>query len=66
MKQPKILRFRVTYFYNHPRIGFSNSITVDALDEEQAKEKAVKEISMCYGSDMLKRFNITTATPVRL
>jgi len=38
-------------------MGFNNSITLDALNKEQAIERAKKEIEMCYGSSMLKKFS---------
>lgn len=49
-------RYTITYFFNHSRMGFSNQITVEATNEEQAREKARAEVSQTYGSKMLKRF----------
>lgn len=53
----KLQSFTIAYTFNHSKMGFNNSITVDALNKEQAIEKAKKEVSMCYGSDMLKKFS---------
>jgi hypothetical protein len=37
-------------------MGFNNSISVEALNPEHAKENAKREVSQCYGSKMLPRF----------
>lgn len=50
-------QYRIEYFFNHSKMGFSNSVTVYAIDEKQAADKAVSEVSGCYGSGMLKRFS---------
>jgi hypothetical protein len=52
----KLQKLTIVYTFKHSKMGFQNSITVEALNYEQAIEKARKEISDCYGSDMLKRF----------
>jgi hypothetical protein len=57
MNIPKIQSFTIVYQYNHRSMGFQNSITVNAIDKEKAMEQAKKEVSMCYGSDMLKKFS---------
>ena len=49
-------KITVTYFFHHSKMGFSNQITVDALNEEHAIENAKREVAMAYGSGMLKRF----------
>ncbi len=49
-------KFQVLYNFRHSCMGFQNSITVEAINEQQAIEKARKEVSMCYGSGMLKNF----------
>ncbi len=46
----------VIYNFNHSKMGFSNEITVEAISEEQAIEKAKVAVSECYGSKMLKKF----------
>jgi len=53
--QPKPVK--VVYYFNHSKMGFSNEITVTAICDEQAIDKAQSEVSGCYGSSMLKRFS---------
>ena len=50
---------KVTIIYNFKdsKMGFSNEITVTAINDEQAIDKAKDEVSGCYGSSMLKRFS---------
>lgn len=50
-------KFTIVYSFNHSKMGFNNSITVEAMNHEQAIEKAKNEVSMCYGSKMLKKFS---------
>ena len=52
----------VGYSFNHSRMGFNNSITVEALTPVEARLKAELEVSMCYGSKMLKRFTFNEPT----
>lgn len=53
----KIQKFTITYSFNVlKKQGVSNSITVEALNREQAIEKAKKEVAMAYGSGMVKKF----------
>lgn len=47
----------VIYQFNHSKMGFQNSITVDALDNNHALEQAKTAVSETYGSKMLKRFS---------
>lgn len=49
--------YTVIYTFKHSKMGFNNSITLDAINEDTAIEKAKHEVSMCYGSGMLKRFS---------
>lgn len=49
--------YTIVYTFNHSKMGFNNSISIEALNYEQALEKAKREVSMCYGSKMLKRFS---------
>jgi len=53
--QPKPVK--VVYYFNHSKMGFSNEITVDAICNEQAMDKAKDAVAGCYGSSMLKRFS---------
>lgn len=57
MAHIKLQSFTITYTFNHSKMGFNNTITLDALNKDQAIEKAKKEIEMCYGSSMLKKFS---------
>lgn len=50
-------KYTVIYTFKHSKMGFNNSITIEALNKEQALEKAIAEVSQCYGSGMLKRFS---------
>ena len=47
----------IVYFFNHSKMGFSNEITVEAICNEMAMDKAKLAISECYGSSMLKKFS---------
>lgn len=47
----------VIYSFKHPNMGFQNSVTVQAIDNIQALEKAKEAVSETYGSKMLKRFS---------
>ncbi len=53
-----IKKYRVTYQFTRSSFCFQNSVTVDAISEEQASDKGMAEISMCYGSGMTKYFKI--------
>lgn len=50
-------KYKIVYSFNHSKMGFNNQITVEANCYDQAIEKAKKEVSMCYGSKMLKKFS---------
>jgi hypothetical protein len=52
-------KYRIIYTFNHSRMGFNNSITVTALNVDQAIEQAKSEVSGVYGSAMLKRFSFS-------
>jgi len=56
--------FRVVYNFKHSKMGFQNSITVTALNLEDATKQAKDAVSECYGSKMLPRF--TFNQPVAL
>lgn len=49
--------YTVVYFFKHSKMGFSNSVTVNAISLEDATKKATEAVSGCYGSGMLKRFS---------
>jgi hypothetical protein len=53
----QLQKVTVIYQFHNSRMGFQNSITVDAISNEHALEIAKKEVAMCYGSGMLKRFS---------
>ena len=53
--QPK--KVTVIYTFNNSKFGFNNSITVDAINDQQAIDKAKYEVAGCYGSSMLKKFS---------
>ncbi len=46
----------IIYQFNHSKMGFQNSVTVTAINDEQAIDKAKDEVSGVYGSGMLKKF----------
>lgn len=50
-------KYTVIYEFNHPKMGFQNSITLDANSPNEAIEKAKEEVSTTYGPKMLKRFS---------
>lgn len=52
----QVPKFTIVYSFNHSRMGFNNSVTVEAMNYEQAVEKAKIEVSGVYGSSMLKKF----------
>lgn len=53
---PRIKKVTVVYNFNSSMMGFNNCITVEAISDEQAIEKAKKAVAECYGSGMLKKF----------
>lgn len=66
MKQTvKYNDYRVTYFFNHSKMGFSNSVTVNAMNIELAIEQAKKEVAGCYGSKMFNKFSFGNAEIVK-
>ncbi len=56
-KTNNMKKITVVYEFKHSKMGFQNSITVDANDNESAIEKAKEAVSEVYGSDMLKKFS---------
>jgi hypothetical protein len=53
----KFKKYRILYNFNHSKMGFQNSITVIALNVDDAIKDAEKQVSEVYGSAMLKRFS---------
>ena len=49
--------YRIIYSFNHSKMGFNNSITVEALNVDYAINEAKRQVSEVYGSKMLKRFS---------
>lgn len=60
--QYPIKKVTVIYNFNNSKFGFNNSITVDAICDQQAIDKAKNEVACVYGSNMLKRFSFKVAT----
>ena len=54
--QTTFKQISITYFFNHSKMGFSNSVTVNAISIEDAMQKAKDAVSGVYGSSMLKKF----------
>lgn len=50
--------YLVEYVFNNSKFVFSNSVIVNATNEDKAKEQALTALSECYGSKMLKRFTL--------
>lgn len=53
----KLKKYRILYTFNNAKFGFQNSITVTALNVDDAIKDATKQVSEVYGSEMLKRFS---------
>jgi hypothetical protein len=51
-------KYRFTYQFHSSKFGFQNSITIENINEDFAKKQAMREIELCYGSKMVKRFSI--------
>lgn len=50
-------KYRIIYSFNHSKMGFQNSITVIALNVDEAIKDAAKQVSEFYGSNLLNRFS---------
>jgi len=55
-------KFTIIYTFKDSRMGFNNSITMEAQNQDQAIEKAKKEVAQCYGSQMFKKFSFKPQT----
>lgn len=53
----RLKKYRIIYSFNHSRMGFNNSVTVDAFSIEHAIGLAKIEVAGVYGSGMLNRFS---------
>jgi len=53
----RLKKYTIIYSFRHSKMGFNNSLTVDAFTLDEAIEKVKKEVSMVYGTGMLKRFD---------
>jgi hypothetical protein len=51
--QYPIKKVTVLYNFNDSKMGFKNSVTVEAINDEQAIDKAKNEVAGVYGSSML-------------
>ena len=49
-------KYRIIYSFHHSRMGFQNSITIVALNVDDAIKDAQRQVSEVYGSKMLNRF----------
>ncbi len=49
-------KYRIIYEFKSSKFGFQNSITVFNINPEFALKQASEEVSKCYGSKMLRRF----------
>jgi hypothetical protein len=57
--------YRIIYNFNHSKMGFQNSITVEARNQKEATEIAIKEVEDCYGSKMIKRFSFKAPEAIK-
>lgn len=53
----RLKKYTIIYNFNHSKMGFNNSMTLDAFSIEHAIGLAKIEVAGVYGSDMLKRFS---------
>lgn len=56
MNTIKLKSYRILYYFNHAKMGFSNSITIKALNVDLAIKDAEKQVQETYGSGMIKKF----------
>ena len=56
-KMTNFKRYRILYNFNHSRMGFQNSITVEALNVDLAIQDVKRQVSEVYGNKMLQRFS---------
>jgi len=53
----RLKSYRIIYSFNHSKMGFNNSLTVDAFTVDEAIEKVKNDVAGVYGNAMLKRFS---------
>ena len=51
------VKYQIVYWLRHSKTDFKNSITVEAIDRQQALDKAKESVSGVYGSKMLNKFS---------
>ncbi len=57
MNTSKFKKYSIFYNFHHSKMGFQNSVTVTALNVDQAIDLAKDEVAKTYGTKMLKRFS---------
>jgi len=57
LKGVRLKKYTIIYNFNHSKMGFNNSITLDAFSIEHAIGLAKLEVAGVYGSGMLNRFS---------
>ena len=50
-------KYRIIYTYNRPKFGFNNSVTVTALNVDEAIKEAKNKVLECYGENESKYFS---------
>lgn len=53
----QLKKYRIIYTFNHSKMGFQNSLTVNNFNVDAAIEQVKKEVAEVYGSKMLPRFS---------
>jgi hypothetical protein len=57
-------KFRIVYQFNHSKMGFQNSITIEAKDEIKALIEAKEKVATTYHMQPIKKF--TFGDPIQL
>lgn len=52
----KYKKYRIIYSFNDRKLGFNNSITVTALNVDDAIKDAQKQVQEVYGIGMMSKF----------
>ena len=53
----KLKQYRIIYTFDHSKMGFQNSITINALNVDDAIKIAKIQVSEVYGNELLKKFS---------
>lgn len=53
----RLKKYAILYSFNHSKMGFNNSMTIEAFSIEHAIGLAKIEVAGVYGSGMLNRFS---------